>query len=104
MNRAEIARERLFSNLKNLMGDVEELLKATAESADDSTSNLRDRLGATLESARGTLGNGKKILETSKQGAEVAMSYAHENPWTTAGIATGAAVALGCVLWSRCAK
>ena len=35
MNRAEIARQRLVSNLKTLTEDVEELMKATAEQADD---------------------------------------------------------------------
>ena len=41
MSRAEIARERLLANLKALLGDVEELVKATAEQTDDGVSSLR---------------------------------------------------------------
>jgi ElaB/YqjD/DUF883 family membrane-anchored ribosome-binding protein len=104
MSRAEIARERLFSNLKDLMADVEELMKATAEQADDGMSSLRERIRERLESAKGTLAQGKRILETSRQSAEAAVSYAQENPWATAAVATGAAVALVCLLWARCLR
>ena len=49
MSRAEIARERVFDNLKVLAGDVEELVKATAEQTDDGVSSLRERIRAYRE-------------------------------------------------------
>lgn len=104
MSKAEIAREKLFSNLRALMEDVEELLKATAEQSGDGMSSLRERILQTLESGKGTLAQGKRILNTSKQGAEAAMTYAHENPWATLGIVMGAGVALACLLWGRSAR
>jgi len=55
MSRAEIASERLLANLKALLGDVEELVKATAEQTDDGVSSLRGRVFRTLESAKSTL-------------------------------------------------
>lgn len=106
MSRTEIAREKLFANLKVLTEDVEELVKSTAEQTDNGLSSLRQRVLRTLEPIKDTLSlsNGKEILNTSKQGARVAISYAEENPWATAGIATGAAMALVCLLWSRCTR
>jgi ElaB/YqjD/DUF883 family membrane-anchored ribosome-binding protein len=104
MSRAEIARERLFANLKVLMEDVEELVKATAEQTDDGVSSLRERVFRTLESAKRTLSQGKNMLNTSRQSAEAAISYAQNNPWATAGIAAGAAMALACLVWSRCTR
>lgn len=101
MSKAEIAREKLFSNLRALMEDVEELLKATAEQGGDGMSSLRERIVQTLESGKDTLAHGRKMLDKSKQGAEAAMTYAQENPWATLGIAVGAGVALACLLWSR---
>ena len=95
MSRAEIARERVFDNLKVLAGDVEELVKATAEQTDDGVSSLRERIRETLETAKSTLTQGvrgRKMLKTSQQGAEAAMSFAQDNPWTIAGVATGASV------------
>jgi len=104
MSRAEIARERVFDNLKVLAGDVEELVKATAEQTDDGVSSLRERIRQTLETAKSTLTQGvrgRKMLKTSQQGAEAAMSFAQDNPWTIAGVATGAAMVFLCLLWSR---
>ena len=104
MSRAEIARERVFDNLKVLAGDVEELVKATAEQTDDGVSSLRERIRETLETAKSTLTQGvrgRKMLKTSQQGAEAAMSFAQDNPWTIAGVATGAAMVFLCLLWSR---
>ena len=92
MSRAEIARERLFGNLTALMEDVEELVKATAEQTDDGVSSLRERVFRTLESAKGTLSQGKNMLNTSRQGAEAAISYARDNPWAMAGVAALLAV------------
>ena len=104
MSRAEIARERLLANLKALLGDIEELVKATAEQTDDGVSSLRGRVFRTLESAKSTLSQGKKALNTSRQSAEAAISYAQDNPWAIAGIAAGAAMALACFIWNRCAR
>ncbi len=104
MSRAEIARERLFGNLTALMEDVEELVKATAEQTDDGVSSLRERVFRTLESAKGTLSQGKNMLNTSRQGAEAAISYARDNPWAMAGVAVGATMALACLIWSTCTR
>lgn len=104
MSRAETARERVFDNLKELAGDVEELVKATAEQTGDGVSSLRERIRPTLETVKSTLtqaGRGRKMLKTSKQGAEAAMSFAQDNPWTIAGVATGAAMVFLCLLWSK---
>ena len=46
------------------MEDVEELMKATAENADDGMSSLRERIRERLETAKSTLAQGKRVLET----------------------------------------
>lgn len=101
MNRAEIAREKLSANLKVLMHDVEELIKATAEQTGEGLASLRESAAQKIGAARGTLPNGKKVLETSKHGAESAICYAQENPRITAGVAAGAAIAIAFLLWAR---
>jgi len=79
-------------------------VKATAEQADDGVASLRGRVSRTLESAKSTLWQGKKALNSSKKNAEGAISYAQDNPWAIAGIAAGAAMALACFIWNRCAR
>jgi ElaB/YqjD/DUF883 family membrane-anchored ribosome-binding protein len=100
MNRAEIARQRLVSNLKTLTEDVEELLKATAEQADDGLSSLRGQVRRTLQSMRDQLIQKEDILKEARHGADVAISYVQARPWLTAGVLTGAAV--GFLVWTRC--
>jgi ElaB/YqjD/DUF883 family membrane-anchored ribosome-binding protein len=102
MNRAEIARQRLLSNLKTLTEDVEELMKATAEQADDGLSSLRGQVRRTLQSIRDQLIQKEDILKEARHGADVAISYAQARPWATLGILTGAAMTVGILLWSRC--
>ena len=63
MTRAEIARQRLLSNLKTLTEDVEELMKATAEQADDGLSSLRGQVRRTLQSIRHQLIQKEDILK-----------------------------------------
>ena len=104
MSMAETARERLLGNLKALLGDVEELVKATAEQTDDRVSSLRGPVFHTLESAKNTLSQGKKALNSSRQNAQAAISYAQDNPWAIAGIAAGAVMALACLIWNKCAR
>ena len=100
MNRTEIARQRLVSNLKTLTEDVEELMKATAEQADDGLSSLRGQVRRTLQSVRDQLIQKEDILKEARHGADVAISYVQARPWITAGVLTGAAV--GFLVWSRC--
>jgi ElaB/YqjD/DUF883 family membrane-anchored ribosome-binding protein len=102
MNRAEIARQRLSSNLKTLTEDVEELMKATAEQADDGLSSLRGQVRRTLQSMRDQLIQKEDILKEARHGADVVISYAQARPWVTLGILTGAAMTVGILLWSRC--
>ncbi|HEX5607563.1 MAG TPA: DUF883 family protein, partial [Candidatus Binatia bacterium] len=99
--KTEAARERLSDHLKTLVEGVEELLKATAEQSGDGISLLRDRLIESLEQGKRTLRQGRKILQASRDGAETAISYAHENPWAVFGVALGAGAALAFFLLSK---
>lgn len=102
MNRTEIARQRIFSNLKTLTEDVEELMKATTEQADDRLSSLRGQVRRTLQSIRDRLMQKDDILKEARHGADAAISYAQAKPWITLGVLTGVAMTVGLLLWSRC--
>jgi ElaB/YqjD/DUF883 family membrane-anchored ribosome-binding protein len=100
-SKTEAAREKLFDHLKTLVEDIEELLKATTEQSSDGISLLRDRLTESLEQGKRTLRQGRKILQASREGAETAMSYAHENPWAVFGVALGTGAALAFFLLNK---
>src|SRR5258705_10917905 len=101
MNRTEIARQRLSSNLRTLTEDVEELLKATAEQADDGLSSLRGQVRRTLQSIRDRLVQKEDVIKKTRHRADVAISLAQARAWANLGILTRLPVTLGFFPWSR---
>src|SRR5258707_6169434 len=95
MNRTEIARQRLSSNLKTLTEDVEELLKATAEQADDGLSSLRGQVRRTLQSIRDRLAPKEHVLKEGQHRAEGGISFAPTKARGTLCILTRPAMSPG---------
>lgn len=85
-----VSSEKLMQDMRAVVLDAEELLKATAGQTGERIQQARVRAEESLRVARGQLkGAGMAIDETVRQ-----------NPWATAGIAAGIGVLLG-VLLSR---
>ena len=99
---AGVPREKLVSDLKVLIDDVEELVKATAEQAGDSLSSLRQRLAQRLEEGRETLSEQQKVVgDVTRQATRGAVDYAQQNPWSVIGVALGIGLIIGLILWSQ---
>jgi ElaB/YqjD/DUF883 family membrane-anchored ribosome-binding protein len=102
MNNTGSVQKKMRSDLKALMQDVEELVKATAEESHDGLGSLRRRIGQTLESAKLRLALEENALkDKSKQGAKVTAAYAQTHPWGVAGLAMGAVVILALLIWRQ---
>lgn len=101
----EVTREKLTSDFKALMGDVEELLKSTSSQAGESIANLRQRLGNKLEEGKKALSEQERALrEKAEEGKASVESYLREKPWITVGIAAGLGLVLGSLLRRRNGK
>jgi ElaB/YqjD/DUF883 family membrane-anchored ribosome-binding protein len=99
---AGAAREKLVSDLKVLIDDVEDLVKATADQAGDSLSSLRQRLMQRLDEGRETLSEQQKVVgDVTRQATRGAVDYAQHNPWNVVGIALGIGLIIGLILWSQ---
>ena len=95
------AREQLVRDMKAVIADAEELLKATAGATGERISAARARAEQTLRSARDKLaGLDDAVIDQAKQAARSADEYVHEHPWGAMGIAAVAGLLLG-VLISR---
>ena len=95
----EITKEKLASALRAVIGDVEELLKTTANQTGEGVADLRERLEKRIEEGRKAVGEQQRpLLDKAEEARESAEAYVRENPWTTLGIATGIGLALGFVL------
>ena len=82
------SKERLVGDLKNLVADAEELLKATASQAGDKIGVARQKIEQSLIEGKKALADAEKsLVAKSKEAAEIADDYVRENPWSAVGIA-----------------
>lgn len=97
----DVSKDKLVADLKIVVADAEELLRATASQAGEKVGVARERIQASLASARVKLVEAERALaDRTRQAAKVADEYVHEYPWQAVGIAAAAGLVLG-VLISR---
>lgn len=94
--------DRLVQDLRVLVADAEELVKATAAETGERIRTTRARLEDHLRHARARLAEAEQaLIDKSKIAAAATDKYAHENPWKVAGIAAGLGLLLGLLLGRR---
>ena len=97
----DVSKEKLVADLKIVIADAEELLRATAAQAGEKVSAARERIQASLATAKVKLTEAERaLLEKTKEAAKATDEFVHENPWRAVGIAAVAGLVLG-VLISR---
>ena len=97
----EVSTDKLVADLKLVVTDAEELLRATASQAGDKASVARERIQASIASAKEQLqDSGYQMLEKGKEAVDATDDLVHEHPWHAVGVAALAGVAIG-VLISR---
>ena len=97
----DVNNDKLVSDLKIVVADAEELLRATASQAGEKVAAARERIQASLATAKLKLADGERVMrEQTEKAAKAADEYVHENPWQAVGIAALAGLVLG-VLISR---
>jgi ElaB/YqjD/DUF883 family membrane-anchored ribosome-binding protein len=89
--------ERLAGDLKAVVRDAEELMKATAGQAGEKVSEVRSRLAAAVESAKATC---QRLEERAVAAAKATDHVIREHPYESIGIAFGVGLLIG-VLVSR---
>jgi len=98
----DVSKEKLVADLKVVVADAEELLRATASQAGEKVSAARERIQASLGTAKVKLAEAERVLrEKTKQAAKVTDDYVHENPWQAVGIAAMAGLVLGILISRR---
>jgi ElaB/YqjD/DUF883 family membrane-anchored ribosome-binding protein len=88
--------ERLVSDLRNLIGDAEELLRATTNQAGEKIALARQKIEQSMIEGRKALADAEEIVVSrSKEVADVADDYVRENPWVAVGVAAGVGLLVG---------
>jgi ElaB/YqjD/DUF883 family membrane-anchored ribosome-binding protein len=95
----EVSKEKLMQDLRLVVSDAEELLRATASQAGEKVSAARERIQDNLAAAKEHLAVAQKhVAAKTKQAAKVTDEYVHENPWKAVGIAAGAGLIVGMLI------
>ena len=97
----DASKQKLVADLKVVVADAEELLRATASTAGEKVGAARERIQASLATAKVKLTDAERALvDKTKDAAKAADEYVQDNPWQAVGIAAAAGLVLG-VLISR---
>jgi len=95
----EVSKEKLMQDLRVVVADAEELLRATASQAEEKVSAARERIQENLVAAKERLAIAQQhVTAKAKQAARVTDEYVHENPWKAVGIAAGAGLIVGMLI------
>jgi len=89
---AHQANQRLSKDLKVVMQDAEELLKATAGDAGEKAKEVRGRLSKALASAKGTF---EHLQDNTVESAKATDHVIRGHPYESIGIALGIGLLVG---------
>jgi len=87
---------------KNLVADVEDLVKKVANVDDEEIAEIRARVEDTLEKAKTSAGAGIAALRgRTEEITEATDEYVRENTWAAIGIAAAVGIVIGFVAGRR---
>jgi len=92
------ANEQLVRDLKAVVRDAEELVKATAGQAGEKLTEVRGRLAAALESAKGTC---HELEEKTVAAAKATDCCIRQHPYESIGVAFGVGLLIGVLIRRR---
>lgn len=84
-------RDKLITDVKTLMADADDIVKAMASATGEKATELGEKLRVKLRSAKEKMADVQEVLaERAKAAARATDDFVHDNPWKSVGI--GAAV------------
>jgi ElaB/YqjD/DUF883 family membrane-anchored ribosome-binding protein len=97
-----VSGDKLGTDLKVVLGDVEALLKQAASSTGQQAADLRERAAERLHRASLRLSEARvAAAERSRAAARRADDWVHTNPWAAVGAAAGIGFLLGMLVSRR---
>jgi ElaB/YqjD/DUF883 family membrane-anchored ribosome-binding protein len=96
------SKQKLVSDMKIVVSDAEEILRATAGVAGEKMVDLREQIADRLHDAKMRLADAEAALvDRTKAAARATDDYVNENPWQAVGIAAGVGLLLGIIIGRR---
>src|SRR4051812_32166937 len=93
---SRLARERVMADLKSLVRDSEDLLKATAGDVSEKAKEARTRVAAALERAKVSCDDlQEQTIASAKAAAKKADTMIRTHPYESIGVALGIGLLIG---------
>jgi ElaB/YqjD/DUF883 family membrane-anchored ribosome-binding protein len=97
-----VTREKLAADMRTVLADTEQLLKAAIGQSGEKLAALQPRIEENLRNARARLVEFERAAtEQVRVAAETTDGYAHEHPWKVAGFTALLGVAVGLLIGRR---
>jgi ElaB/YqjD/DUF883 family membrane-anchored ribosome-binding protein len=101
-NGTDVSREKLASDLKVVVADAEELLRATAGQMGEKAVVARERIQESLRVAKDKLARVEEaVVDKTKAAARATDDYVHDHPWGAVGIAAAVGLVIGMLISRR---
>lgn len=92
-------KEKMLSDLRQVIDDAEELLRVTADQAGDSVTEVRRRIQSRLRIAQADLSDLQDAaVHQVKAARDATDEFVHQNPWASIGIGATLGLILGLVV------
>lgn len=97
-----VTTEKLMDDLRTVVGDAEELLKATASQTGERIAAARAKAEESLKSARAGLAEAQAVVVAkTKEAALATDEYVRANPWESVGVAAAVGLVIGMLIARR---
>ena len=101
-NDTTVTKDRLVQDLKVVISDAEELLRATASQAGEKVTAAREKVQDSLRRAKVKLAEAEDVLiDKGKLAARATDEYVHDHPWRAVGIGAGIGLIIGLLISRR---
>ncbi len=97
-----VTREKLLDDMRNVLADTEQLLKAVVGQSGEKLAALQPRIEQGLRNAKAQLAEFELAArEKARATVQSTDDYAHDHPWRIAGFSALVGVALGLLIGRR---
>jgi ElaB/YqjD/DUF883 family membrane-anchored ribosome-binding protein len=97
-----VTRDKLVDDVKDVLNDVEQLMRQAASAGEGQAAELRDRAARALEKAQSKLdGLQRDVRKATREAAQATDHWVHQNPWSSMGMAAGIGILVGVLVGRR---
>ena len=91
-----LARNRMTGDIKTVIADSEDLLKAAANVSGEGFAVAREKFEEKIRNAKTRLAEASQpAIDKARETAAATDHYVHDNPWATIGVAAAVGLVIG---------